>query len=120
MTDYEDYNVWTDAYTEEHYIGSEREFSRDELIEMIDQCTKDATKAGLENVKVHIGASIDYDDFSYAYIRGSGKRKLSQHEIDKVEENKAITALSVKLGCTFYEACVVLRLQEKGKVVLSE
>jgi hypothetical protein len=119
MTDYDyDYSKCTDARTPENYIGSEQEFTKDDLISMIDKCITDAENADLKNVKVVISANLDYDDYPYAYMCGVGKRKLTDDEIEKYERQEKIQKLATELAVTFYDASVALRLHESGKIKL--
>jgi len=119
-TDYDDYTEWTDGRTEENYIGSEREYTKEELIEIIDACILDAQKAGLQNVKVEISASTDYDNCPYVTIRGVGKRKLSADELVVLEEQAEIEKKAKQLNITFYEASIIMRLEKSGKIVVAE
>ena len=121
MTDYDDYTEWTDGRTEKNYIGSEREYTKEELVEIIDECILNAEKAGLQNVKVEISASTDYDDINpYVTIRGVGKRKLTADELAVLEEQAEIEKKAKQLDITFYEASIVMRLEKSGKIMVTE
>jgi hypothetical protein len=120
MTDYDDYAEWTDERTEKNYIGSEREYTKEELVEIIDECILDAQKAGLQDVKVEISASIDYDGCPYVSIRGVGKRKLTTDELAILEEQAEIEKKAKQLCITFYEASIVMRLEKSGKIMVKE
>ncbi len=120
MTDYDDYTEWTDERTEKNYIGSEREYTKEELIEIIDDCILDAQKAGLQDAKVEISASTDYDNYPYVVIRGVGKRKLTADELAVLEEQAEIEKKAEQLDITFYEASIVMRLEKSGKIVVAE
>lgn len=120
MNDYDDYTEWTDEVTEKNYIGSEREYTKEELVAIIDACILDAQKAGLQNVKVEISTSTDYDNCPYASIRGVGKRKLSADELAVLEEQAEIEKKAEQLDITFYEASIVMRLEKSGKIMVTE
>ena len=119
MTNYYDYTEWADGRTEKNYIGSEREYTKEELIEIIDACILDAEKAGLQDVKVEISASTDYDDCPYVTMRGVGKRKLTANELATLEEQAEIDKKAEQLGITFYEASIVMKLEKSGKIVVT-
>jgi hypothetical protein len=119
MTNYYDYTEWADGRTEKNYIGSEREYTKEELIAIIDACILDAQKAGLQSVKVEISASTDHDNYPYAAIRGVGKRKLTTDELATLEEQAEIDKKAEQLGITFYEASIVMKLEKSGKIVVT-
>lgn len=93
-------------------------------IEFMDWCKSiikamdDAEDKGFVNIKAKFKSTIEpYDDYpGDPELLLYGDRPYTEDEIKIQEENKAVESLAKKLGCSFYEASVVINLQSHGKL----
>lgn len=108
-------------YGEDIYLNCYEQYDKTSLHKLFgDLYAKldEAEQAGFKNPYVVFESTIDaYDPYpGPVEIKIMGDRALTQAEEDAQAYQKKVEALAKELGVTFYEASVVNRLKEEGKI----
>ena len=118
MTDYSDYKVWKDeeltAY--ELSLSEYEEYTPEGVLEITTRLMEIAKEQGLEGCYLKFQSNREpYEDcLSSASVIPCGYRKLSVREIKEYERQEAVQKKAEELNITFYEADVVVQLQDRG------
>lgn len=118
MDDYSDFNIWKEEEAEREYLSEYREYSLDEVVALCEDLLNKASAQGLQGCFLKFESHREpYEDYlASPSVAACGYRTLNERETAKLEEQKAIESIADELKITFYEASVVKRLRESGKI----
>lgn len=120
MTDYNDHKVWKEVelYPQQEYLSEHEEYSLEDIVTICKRLLDFGEKEGLENCYLKFQSHMEpYEDYlGPPSVRVCGYRKLNWAETKELEAQEATEKLAKELGITFYEANVLMKLKEKGKL----
>jgi len=121
MTDYSDYRVWKEEESyegTEEYLQDHQEYTAEDIYAMCKRLIKAAEAKGLEGCYLKFRSHHEpYEDWlGNPSVTACGYRKLSQVEAGEQDRQDKIYAKAEELGITFFEANILMQLQERGVI----
>ena len=121
MGDYSDYKVWRDDELrpeDVEYFQEHEEYTPEDVYEMCKLLIKTAQDKGLKGCYLKFSSHMEaYEDsLSNPSVTACGYRKLNQKEVQEQEKHDRIAAKATELGITFYEAGILMQLQDRGVI----
>lgn len=110
-----------ERYGDEIYLNEYTEYDAVALKQLFDELSakmEEATAAGYKDVFVQFASTQEpYDEgVGPVEVTVRGYRPLNSLELVEEAKEKEIANLAVELGVTYYEAAVVKRLKDTGKL----
>ena len=120
MTDYSDYKVWKEVELtcNEQYLSEYEEYTPDSILEITTRLMEVAKEQGLEGCYLKFQSNHEpYETYlGSASVVPCGYRKLSTNDLKKQEHEELVQKKADEFGITFYEANVVVQLQDRGVI----
>lgn len=121
MSDYSDYKVWREVELYQdaiEYFQEHEEYTAEDVCAMCKRLIKIAQDKGLEGCYLKFSSHMEaYEDYlGNPSVTACGYRKLYQGEVKEQEKQDHIQAKATELGISFYEANILMRLQDRGVI----
>lgn len=118
MTDYSDFKTWKEVESAREYLSEYREYSLKEVTALCEELLEKARAEGLSGCFLKFESHREpYEDYlANPSVTACGYRKLNADETKELEEQSAIQTIADELNITFYEAGIVKRLRDSGKL----
>lgn len=117
--DYSDYRVWKaeESYEDNReYLEEYQEYTAEDVCTICKNLLEAAQAKGLEGCYLKFSSHYEqYEDYlGSPSVTACGYRKLSQVEVEEQARQDNIQAKADELGITFFEANILVQLQERG------
>lgn len=120
MTNYSDYKVWKEVelYKQKEYLSEHTKYNLDDVVGICKKLFDLGEKEGLQGCYLKFQSHMEpYEDYlGSPSVTVCGYRKLNKLEQKELLAQKVTEDLAKELGLTFYEASVVMKLKEQGKI----
>jgi len=121
MATYSNYKVWKDVdlYQDaREYLQEHEEYTAEDVYSICKRLIKVAQEYGLEGCYLKFNSHVEpYEDYlGTPSVTACGYRKLSTKELKEQEQQGFVQKKADELGITFYEANVVVQLQDRGVI----
>ena len=121
MSNYSDYRVWKEDVLYQdatEYFQEHGEYTAEDVYAMCKRLIKIAQDKGLEGCYLKFSSHTEaYEDYSSnPSVTACGYRKLNRAEVGEQKKQDYTEAKAKELGITFYEASMLIQLQEKGVI----
>ena len=121
MGDYSDYKVWVDVELYQdarEYLQEHGKYTAEDVYTICKRLIGVAEEYGLEGCYLKFNSHMEpYEDYLDApSVTACGYRKLSTKELKEQEHQELVQKKADELGITFYEANVVVQLQDRGVI----
>jgi len=120
MTDYSDYKVWKEVelYSDGVTLSEHEEYTPEDILSISTRLTEVAKGKGLEGCYLRFKSHLEpYEDYlGSPSITPCGYRKVTDYEREELQHQENIQKKADELGITFFEANILMQLQERGVI----